>query len=136
MDAENVMDDQELGDEGQEEQPATFPGIRVNGIEDTMPDFVNFISVNFDVYTFHLVFSLFTAPIFQNDEDRTRFQQDGWSADVMARLLVPPAALRDMVRYIYHEMKGYDAQFGTDFAREVADTFRSDWDTEQTDEIE
>jgi hypothetical protein len=88
-------------------------GIRLRGLATFEPKYSNYISVNYDYYSFHIAFARLIAPVFEDDEERARFEREGWTADVTARLIVPPEALEHMIGFLQAQLDNYVAQFET-----------------------
>jgi hypothetical protein len=88
------------------------PPFRLSGLDEFTPEYANFVHLNHDFYSFHLVFSRVVSPILVNDEDRARFAVEGWVADTVSRLVIPAPAFREMVQYMQQQVNAYDRQFG------------------------
>lgn len=101
-------------DNGETHSPEAEPvrGIRLRGLATLEPKYSNFINVNYDYYSFHIAFARLIAPVFEDDEERATFEREGWTADVTARLIVPPEALQHMIGFLQAQLDNYVAQFG------------------------
>lgn len=86
--------------------------ISLRGLEECRPEYANYLNVNYDAYAFHIAFSRLVGPIFATEADRQAFENSGWTADVVARLLIPPDALRNMVEFLQKQLEIYDEQYG------------------------
>lgn len=86
--------------------------ISLRGLDDCRPEYANYLNVNYDAYAFHIAFSRLVGPIFATEADRHAFQRSGWAADVVARLLIPPDALRSMIEFLQKQLETYDEQYG------------------------
>lgn len=105
-------------DEGAEGRNIPF---RLVGLDDFTPEYVNLVNMNNDRYTFHLAFSRVVSPIIVNNEDRERFEREGWNAQVVSRLVIPVDAFRDMVEFMQDQLDAYNRQFETETSNAEGD---------------
>lgn len=96
--------------------------ISLSGLEDCRPEYANYLNVNYDAYAFHIAFSRLVGPIFATEADRQSFENSGWTADVVARLLIPPDALRNMIEFLQRQLEIYDEQYGIADIETVSDS--------------
>lgn len=127
---EQRMDDQELERDVPTDNGTPF-NIRLRGLHNRDPQYANYISVNYDAYAFHIAFAQILGPIFEDQEDRERFAREGWSADVVSRLLIPPEALRQMIGFLQAQLEQFDSQFNAPDESESDEKLINDETSEQ-----
>lgn len=116
-----MTDRDETNVEGVEATSEASTPFRLVGIEDFAPDYANFVHLSHDFYSFHVAFSRVVSPIIVTDEDRDRFVQEGWKAQVVSRLVVPAPAFAEMVRIMQQSLETYQQQFGGEEGSESQD---------------
>ncbi len=92
------------------------PFLRLVGLDETHPEYVNIIHLNSDPFAFQVVFARYLPELEARPEERERIRaahlRDGVPAQVVCRLAVSPAALRDMVTVLQEQLATHERQWG------------------------
>lgn len=88
----------------------------LNGFDEHRPEFANIIQVNHDPIHFQIAFARYLFPMGlrpdQIDDYRVKVASEGIGVDVVARLIVAPTIMKDMVAVLQSQIESYEQKFG------------------------
>jgi hypothetical protein len=106
------VDEEQPLDEGLEPTPR----IVLEGLDETPPEFVNFMQVAYDASTFRVAFCRYLPQFPLRADDLAAYysaiRRDGYRTEVVSQLIVTPAVLDAMVRALQEHLSAYEAQWG------------------------
>ncbi len=104
-----------------------FPPPRFVNLGEVQPEYTNYIHVLPDQFAFHVIFAQIIPPVIRNDEDRLALLKEGFSANVVGRLIVTPKALRDFIQVLSFQLEEFEASHETDSRGDsAAEVFKED----------
>lgn len=90
--------------------------VELVGIDEAQPEYVNIVQVNHDPFVFQMAFGRYLVPMLTRPGDsealRERVERAGIPVEVVARLLVSPSVLVEMVNVLQDQLDAYQRQFG------------------------